>query len=95
MEEILQDPDAAAVNVLFWDPPRALGALARWRATARLHALTWYWIVERAIAQWHAAVGMRVVRRVVQPSRASITYVLMPTLVRSEHPRFDLRPLRD
>jgi hypothetical protein len=60
-----------------------------------LHAALWHWIVERAIAQWHAAVGMRVVRRVVQPSGASVTYVLMPTLVRAERTRFGLRPLRD
>ena len=95
IERALQTPDAAAVNVLFWDPPRALGVLARWRHSARLHALMWYWIVERAIAQWHAAVGMRVVRRVVQPTRTSVSFVLMPALARTQRSRFALRPLRD
>ena len=66
IERVMASPDTAGVQVLFWDASPALRLLRRWPQGLRLHRGLWYWIVARAIAQWHAAVGMAVVRRVAQ-----------------------------
>ena len=95
IERVMASPDTAGVQVLFWDASPALRLLRRWPQGLRLHRGLWYWIVARAIAQWHAAVGMAVVRRVAQGSGASITYLLLPAVQRTARARFALRPLRD
>ncbi|HEY8427657.1 MAG TPA: hypothetical protein VIL20_04755, partial [Sandaracinaceae bacterium] len=53
---------------------------------AHAHERLWYWIVGRAIADWHTAVGMYVLRRIVRPSRASVTYLVLPSVQRRERP---------
>ena len=85
--------DVGRLQVMFWDAPPALTMLRRWSAGARLHRMLWYSIVGRAIAEWHAAVGMCVLRRIVQPSRASVTYLLLPSVQRAGPARFAWRTL--
>ena len=95
IERAMESKDGARLQVMFWDTPSALTALERWRSSARLHRFLWYSIVGRAIAEWHAAVGMCVLRRVVQPSKASITYLLLPSVQRAGPARFAWRALWD
>jgi hypothetical protein len=87
--------DMGRLQVLFWDAPIALAPLQHWRAGARLHRFLWYSSVGRAIAEWHAAVGMCVLRRVEQPSRASVTYLMLPSVQREGPARFAWRALWD
>ncbi len=95
IEQAMQSPDTAGVQVLFWDAPPLVRLLRRWSYGTRLHRGLWYWIVGRAIAQWHAAVGMTVVRRVAQRPDESVAYLMLPSVQRPARTRLALRPLRD
>jgi hypothetical protein len=95
IEQALDSEHIEGIHVLFWDAPGALRPLRSWRAGTRLHAALWYWIVGRAIDEWHEAVGMSILRRIVHPSRASVTYLVLPAVHRPARPRFSWRTLSD
>jgi len=93
IERALADERIEGVHALFWDAPGALRPLRSWRGGVRLHARLWYWIVGRAIDDWHQAIGMSILRRIVHPSRASVTYLVLPSVHRKDRPRLSWRTL--
>ena len=92
IERAVEAAEMEGLHALFWDAPGALEPLKR-GPLARLHCSLWYWIVGRAIADWQNAVGMYVLRRIVRPSRASITYLVLPSVQREQRPGLVWRAL--
>lgn len=95
VEQALEHERIEDVHALFWDAPSALCPLRLWQGGVRFHALLWYWIVGRAIDDWHRAIGMSILRRIVHPSRASITYLVLPSVHWRDRRRFSWRTLSD
>jgi len=62
------------LRFVYWDLP-GLALLERWSWGRRIRRRLWYWHVDRSMADWCDAIGMRVVRRVTRASRSSITYL--------------------
>ncbi|MPZ44670.1 MAG: hypothetical protein GEV05_14955 [Betaproteobacteria bacterium] len=88
LEHALASVPDENVHVLFWDAPAGWRFLRRWRVGTRLHARMWYRFVGRAIDDWQRALGMRLLRRVVDSRRASVTYLVLPSVQRGDRPGF-------
>jgi hypothetical protein len=95
IERALAATPVEGVQVLFWDAPAAWRFLRRWRTGTRLHGRIWHRIVGNAIDDWQRAVGMSILRRVVEPTRASVTYLVLPGVQRADRSRFAWRAQSD
>jgi hypothetical protein len=95
IERALAAAPVEGVQVLYWDAPAAWRFLRRWRTGTRLHGRIWYRVVEHAIDDWQRAVGMSILRRVVEPTRASVTYLVLPGVHRADRSRFAWRAQSD
>ena len=95
IEHALAATPVEGVQVLFWDAPAPWRFLRRWRAGTRLHGRIWYRIVGHAIDDWQRAVGMNILRRVVDSTHASVTYLVLPGVQATERSRFAWRAQSD
>jgi hypothetical protein len=95
LERALATVPAESVHIQFWDAPASWRFLLRWRIGTRLHAHMWYRWVGRAVDDWQRALGMRMLRRLVDSGRASVTYLVLSAVQRGDRPRFVWRAQSD
>jgi hypothetical protein len=78
LEGIVAPTGVLQPKILYWSLPEAITFLRRWPWGRRMLRYFWYVRVHHMLDDWHAAVGMRIVRRLTYRHGSSITYLAFP-----------------